>query len=39
MKAIESMCKRIYPNWANGDWKQNIEEDDDYRTFFGTMGK
>lgn len=39
MKAIESMCKRIYPNWANGDWKQNIEDPDDYRTYFGTMGK
>lgn len=37
-KAIESMSKRIYPNWANGDWKQNIEDPNDYRTFFATMG-
>lgn len=39
LKAIESMCKRIYPNWANGDWKQNIEDENDYRTYMGTMGK
>ena len=38
LKAIESMCKRIYPNWANGDWLQNQEDPNDYRTFFGTMG-
>ena len=39
MKAIESMCKRIYPNWANGDWLQNQEDANNYRTFFGTMGR
>lgn len=39
MKAIESMSKRIYPNWGNGDWKQNIEDENDYTTFFATMGK
>ena len=38
LKAIESMCKRIYPNWGNGDWLQNQENPDDYRTFFSTMG-
>lgn len=38
LKAIESMTHRIYPNWGNGDWKQNIEDPDDYTTFFATMG-
>jgi hypothetical protein len=26
MKAIESMSKRIYPNWVNCDWSGNIDD-------------
>lgn len=37
-KAIESLSKRIYPNWGNGDWTENIDDPDDYTTFFSTMG-
>lgn len=37
-KAIESLSKRIYPNWGNGDWTENIDNPDDYTTFFSTMG-
>lgn len=36
--AIESLSKRIYPNIANGDWTENIEDPEDYTTFFATMG-
>ena len=38
MKAIKSMCMRIYPNWVNGDWQSNIEDENDYTTFASTMG-
>ncbi len=37
-KAIESLSKRIYPNWGNGDWTENVDNPDDYTTFFSTMG-
>lgn len=37
-KAIESLSKRIYPNWGNGDWTENVDDPDDYTTFFSTMG-
>ena len=36
--AIESMTKRIYPNWANCDWSGNIEDNNNPDTVFGTMG-
>lgn len=36
--AIESLSKRIYPNFANGDWTENIEDPNDYSTFMATMG-
>lgn len=36
--AIQSMSKRIYPNWANGDWSQAHEDPDNIDTFFSTMG-
>lgn len=36
--AIESLSKRIYPNFANGDWKQNIEDPNNPDTFMATMG-
>ena len=36
--AIKSLCRRIYPNIANGDYKQVIENPNDYNTFFATMG-
>lgn len=37
-KAIESMSKRIYPNWANCDWSKNVEDENNPDTVFGTMG-
>lgn len=37
-KALESLSKRIYPNWGNGDWTENIDDPNDYTTFFSTMG-
>ena len=37
--ALDSMSKRIYPNWANGDWSQAHEDPDNPDTFFSTMGK
>lgn len=37
--AIKSMAKRIYPNWANGDWSQAHEDENNPDTFFSTMGK
>jgi ribonucleoside-triphosphate reductase len=36
--AIKSMTKRIYPNWANGDWSMNIEDPNNPDTFMATMG-
>lgn len=36
--ALESMSKRIYPNWVNGNWSQAHEKEDDPDTFFSTMG-
>ena len=36
--AIESMSKRIYPNFVNCDWSQAHETDGDDSTLFGTMG-
>lgn len=37
--ALKSMAKRIYPNWANGDWSQAHEDENNPDTFFSTMGK
>ena len=37
--ALESMSKRIYPNWCNCDWSQAHEDENDIDTFFSTMGK
>ena len=37
--ALESMSKRIYPNWCNCDWSQAHEDEDDIDTYFSTMGK
>lgn len=36
--AIESMSKRIYPNFVNCDWSQAHETAGDDSTLFGTMG-
>ena len=36
--AIESMSKRIYPNWVNCDWKNNIEDVTNPDTSMATMG-
>lgn len=36
--AIKSLTKRIYPNIVNGDYKQVVEDPNDYNTFFATMG-
>lgn len=36
--AIKSLSKRIYPNFANGDYKPNIETPNNPDTFFATMG-
>lgn len=36
--ALESMSKRIYPNWCNGDWSQAHEDEDNIDTYFSTMG-
>ncbi len=36
--AIESMSKRIYPNWVNGDWSKNIEDPNNPDTEMATMG-
>lgn len=37
--ALESMSKRIYPNWCNCDWSQAHEVDGEIDTMFSTMGK
>lgn len=36
--ALESMSKRIYPNWCNCDWSQAHEDKDNIDTYFSTMG-
>ncbi|MEG0307215.1 MAG: anaerobic ribonucleoside-triphosphate reductase [Clostridium sp.] len=36
--AIESMSKRIYPNWVNCDWSKNIEDTNNPDTAMATMG-
>lgn len=36
--ALESMSKRIYPNWCNCDWSQAHEIDGEPDTWFSTMG-
>lgn len=37
--ALESMSKRIYPNWCNCDWTQAHEDENNPDTYFATMGK
>ena len=36
--ALESLSKRIYPNFCNCDWSQAHESIDDPDTYFSTMG-
>lgn len=36
--AIESMTKRIYPNWVNCDWNNNVEDKNNPDTSMATMG-
>lgn len=36
--ALQSMSRRIYPNWVNGDWSQAHEDKDNPDTFMSTMG-
>lgn len=36
--ALESMSKRIYPNWCNCNWSQAHEDEDNIDTMFSTMG-
>lgn len=36
--ALKSLSKRIYPNFANGDWSQAHEDPNDPDTIFATMG-
>ena len=37
--ALESMSKRIYPNWCNCDWSQAHEDEDNIDTYFSTINK
>lgn len=37
--ALESLSKRIYPNFANGNWSQAHEDDNDPDTYFSTINK
>lgn len=37
--ALQSMSKRIYPNWCNCDWSQAHENENDPDSYFSTMGK
>lgn len=37
--ALESMAKRIYPNFVNCDWSQAHEDLNDPDTYFSTMGQ
>ena len=39
LHAIESLSKRIYPNFVNCDYSQANENPDNPDTFFATMGK
>lgn len=36
--AIKSLSKRIFPNFANGDWSEAHEDPNDPDTIFATMG-
>lgn len=36
--ALQSMSKRIYPNWCNCDWSQAHEDENNPDTYFATMG-
>ena len=36
--ALESMSKRIYPNWCNCDWSQAHEDENNPDTYMSTMG-
>lgn len=36
--ALQSMSKRIYPNWVNCDWSQFHEDENNPDTFGSTMG-
>lgn len=36
--ALESMSKRIYPNWCNCGWSQAHEDENNIDTYFSTMG-
>lgn len=36
--ALESMSRRIYPNWANCNWSQAHEDESNPDTYFATMG-
>ena len=36
--AVESLSRRIYPNFCNCDWSQAHETEDDPDTYFSTMG-
>ena len=36
--ALESMSKRIYPNWCNCDWSQAHEDENNIDTYMSTMG-
>jgi len=36
--ALDSMSKRIYPNWCNCDWSQAHEDPENPDTYFSTMG-
>ena len=37
--ALESLSKRIYPNFVNCDYSQANEDPNDPDTFYATMGK
>lgn len=37
--ALKSLSKRIYPNFVNGDWSQNKEDENNPDTYMATMGK
>lgn len=36
--ALKSLSHRIYPNWANCNWSEAHEDDNNPDTFFSTMG-
>lgn len=37
--AIKSLCKRIYPNFVNCDFTENVEDFNNPDTYMATMGK